>query len=92
MLCIYLVFLYFIIFCPFLSRFGLCRFPCDNNLQDGVPNVEPPPLGFHHMFGNEEDRVQVLENVYEQLVEGYGDEVEAMGRNKLQILKACIIC
>jgi hypothetical protein len=35
------------------------------------------------MFGNEEAGVQVLENVCRQLVEGYGDEVGAMGRNKL---------
>ena len=44
------------------------------------------------MFGNEEDGVQVLENVCGQLVEGYGDEVGVLGRNILQISKACIIC
>ena len=71
---------------------ALCRLPCDINLQDGVFVVEQPPLGFHHMFGNEETGVQVLENVCGQLVEGYGDEVGALGRNILHILKACIIC
>ena len=54
--------------------------------------AEPPPLEFHHMFGNKEVGVQVLENVCGQLAEGYGDEVEALGRNILQISKACIIC
>ena len=71
---------------------ALCRLPCDINLQDGVHVVEPPPLGFHHMFGNEEAGVQVLENVCGQLVEGYGDEVGTLGFNILHILKACIIC
>ena len=56
------------------------------------PVVEPPPIGFHHMSGNEEVGVQVLENVCGHLVEGYGDEVGALGRNIIQILKACIIC
>ena len=46
---------------PVLSCFGLCILPCDINLQDGVLIVEPPPLGFHHMFGNKEVEVQVLE-------------------------------
>ena len=64
---------------------ALCRLPRAINLQDGVPVVEPPPLGFHHMFGNEEVGVQVLENVCGQLVEGYGDEVGALERNILQI-------
>jgi hypothetical protein len=38
------------------------------------------------MFGNEEVGVQVLENVCGQLVEGYDDEVGALGRNKSQML------
>ena len=81
------------LYCPlFLSQFGLCKLPCDINLQDGVPIAEPPPLGFHDMFGNEEVGVQVLKNVCRQLVEGYDNEVGALGRNRLQILKACIIC
>ena len=76
-------FSFFLFLSSFWSRFGLCRLLCDINLQDGVPVVEPPPLGFHHMFGNEKARVQVLENVCGQLVEGYGNEVGALGRNKL---------
>ena len=71
---------------------ALCRLPCDINLQDGVPIAEPPPVGFHHMFGNKAVGVQVLGDVCGQLVEGYGDEVGALGHNKLQILKACIVC
>ena len=83
---------FYSLFVIFLFCFGLCKVPCDINLQDGVPIVEPPPLGIHHMFGNKEAGVQVLEYVFGPLVEGYGDEVGAMGHNKLHILKACIIC
>ena len=80
-------------FCPiFCHVLDFADLPCDINLQDGVPVAKPPPLGFHHMFGNEEAGVQVLENVCGQLVEGHGDEVGALGRNRLQISKACIIC
>ena len=57
-----------------MSHFGLCILSCDINLQDGVPVAEPPPLGFHHMFGNEETGMQVLEDVCGQLIEGYGDD------------------
>ena len=71
------------LFVIFWYRFGLCILPCDISLQDGVPVVEPPPLGFHHMFGNEKAGVQVLENVCGQNIEGYGNEVGALGCNKL---------
>ena len=60
-------------------------------MQDSVPVAEPPPIGFHHMFGNKEAEVQVLENVCGQLVEDYScNEVGALGRNKLQIIKALL--
>ena len=72
-------FCFYSFFVILLSHFGLCRVPCDINWQDGVPVAEPLPLGFHHIFGNKEVGLQVLEYICGQLVEGYGDEVGNFG-------------
>ena len=44
---------------------------------------EKESVEIQDMFDNEEVGVQVLANVCGQLIEGYGDEVGALGRNIL---------
>ena len=93
---VFFLFSFYSLFAFILSCFGLCRLPYDINLQDDVIIAEPPPLEFYHMFGNKEAGMQVLENICVQLVEVYGNEVGALGRNIYQrralFVDICVFC